>query len=137
MIARFDAVRLFIFVLILRTLQPYFTLWLSAQTLQCFLRACACHSTFAIYLALTRGGLSVLLWMWCCTKRYGLANNSVKKLSVTLWFYLQRHYKTFCCVCLYQSALCRQCVLVLYGLRACFKTIILLIWIKTHWPYKL
>jgi len=30
MVARFDAVRLFIFVLILWTLQPHFTLWLSA-----------------------------------------------------------------------------------------------------------
>jgi len=35
MVARFDAVRLFIFVLILWTLQLHFTLWLSARTLQC------------------------------------------------------------------------------------------------------
>jgi len=35
-VACFDAVRLFIFVLILWTLQSYFTLWLSARTLQCF-----------------------------------------------------------------------------------------------------
>jgi len=35
MVARFDAVRLFIFVLILWALQPHFTLRLSAQMLQC------------------------------------------------------------------------------------------------------
>jgi len=37
MVARFDAVRLFIpvFALILWTLQPHFTLWLSAGMLQC------------------------------------------------------------------------------------------------------
>ena len=37
MVRRFDAVRLFIsiFVLILWTLQPHFTLWLSAQRLHC------------------------------------------------------------------------------------------------------
>jgi len=52
MVARFDAVRLFIFVLILWTLQPHFTLWLSAvakkkqkKTLHCFFRAYACHNT--------------------------------------------------------------------------------------------
>jgi len=27
------------------------------------LRACACHNTFVLHLALTRVGLSVLLWM--------------------------------------------------------------------------
>jgi len=37
MVARFDAVRLFIrvFALILLTLQPHFTLWLSTRMLQC------------------------------------------------------------------------------------------------------
>jgi len=37
MFAYFDAVRLFIpvVVLILWTLQPHFTLWLSSRTLQC------------------------------------------------------------------------------------------------------
>jgi len=44
------------------TLQPRFTLRLSVRTLQC-LRACTCHSTFVLYLALTRVGLNVLLWM--------------------------------------------------------------------------
>jgi len=39
MVARFDAVRLFIFVLILLTLQPHFTLRLSARTLQCLFEA--------------------------------------------------------------------------------------------------
>jgi len=38
MVARFDEVRLFIvpiFLFILWTIQPYFTLWLSARRLQC------------------------------------------------------------------------------------------------------
>jgi len=37
MVARFDAVRLFILVvvLILWTLQPHFTFWLSARTWKC------------------------------------------------------------------------------------------------------
>jgi len=43
-------------------------------------------------------------------------NNSVRKVSVTLLFYLQTHYELFCCVCFYQSALCRLCVFVLYAL---------------------
>jgi len=30
---------------------------------------------------------------------------------------------TLCWVCFYHSAVCRQCVLVLYGPNACFKTI--------------
>jgi len=36
MVARFDAVRLFIFVLMLWTPQPHFTLWLSARAWQCY-----------------------------------------------------------------------------------------------------
>jgi len=71
------------------------------------LRVCACHNTSVLYLALTRVGLNVLLWMWCCTKCYGLVNNSVRKVSITLWFYLQTRYELFSCVCFYQSALCR------------------------------
>jgi len=51
-----------------------------------------------------------------CTKCYELANNCVCNLVVLS----QRHYKTLC-VCDYQSALWRQCVLVLYGLRVWFK----------------
>jgi len=38
---------------------------------------------------------------YCCTKCYGLANNSANKVSVTLWFCLQCRWKTFCCVCFY------------------------------------
>jgi len=45
--------------------------------------------------------------------RYGLANNRVRNVSVTLWFRLQPRCKTFCFVCFYQSALCKQCVFVL------------------------
>jgi len=48
MVARFVAVRLFIYVFILWTLTLHFTLWLSAQTLQCLLRAyhATTHSYF-------------------------------------------------------------------------------------------
>jgi len=35
MVVRFDAVRLFIFVLILWTLQSRYTLWLKTRTFQC------------------------------------------------------------------------------------------------------
>jgi len=51
MVACFDAVRLFIFFLILWTLRPRFTLWLSARTLQClFVWGCACHNAIVLYL---------------------------------------------------------------------------------------
>jgi len=49
-----------------------------------------------------------------CTKCYGLANNSVNKVSVTLWFCFQRCCKTFYFVGFYQPVLCRQYVLVLW-----------------------
>jgi len=39
---------------------------------------------------------------------------------VTLLFYLQTRYELFCCVCFYQSALGRLCVIVLYALSSCF-----------------
>jgi len=42
-------------------------------------------------------------------------NNSVRKVSVTLLFYLQTRYELFCCACFYQSALCRLCAFVLYS----------------------
>jgi len=45
----------------------------------------------------------------CCTKCYGLANSTAKKVSATLCFSLQRLCETFCCICFYQSALCTQC----------------------------
>jgi len=55
MVACFAAVRLFIFFLIPWTVQPHFTLWLSARTLQClFVWGCACHNAFVLYLGLTR-----------------------------------------------------------------------------------
>jgi len=60
--ACFDAVRLFIFVHILWTLQPHFMLWLSARTLQClFVWRCACHKAFVLYLDFTSSGISVPL----------------------------------------------------------------------------
>ena len=53
MVACFDAVRLSIFSLILWTLQPHFTLWLSARTLQCLIVwGCARHNAFVLYLGL-------------------------------------------------------------------------------------
>ena len=80
------------------------------------------HATILPYFTwpLTRVGLSVLLWMWCCTKWYGLVNSSARKVSVTLLFYLQTRYEMFCCVCFYQSALCRLCVFVLCALSRVF-----------------
>jgi len=49
MFACFDAVRLFIFFLILWTLQPHFVLWLSARTLQClFVWGCGCRNAFIL-----------------------------------------------------------------------------------------
>jgi len=55
MVACSDTVRLFILFLILWTLQPHFTLWLSARTLQClFVWGCVCHNAFVLYLGLTR-----------------------------------------------------------------------------------
>jgi len=54
MVAYFDVVRLFIFFLVLWTVQPHFTLWLSAWTLQCmFVWGCSCHNAFVLYLGLT------------------------------------------------------------------------------------
>jgi len=62
MVACFDAVRFFIFFLILWTLQPHFTLWPSARTLQClFVWGCACHNAFVLYMGLTSLGISVPL----------------------------------------------------------------------------
>ena len=62
MVACLDAVRLFIFFLILWTLQPHFTLWLSARTLQClFVWRSACHNAFVLDLGLTSLGISVPL----------------------------------------------------------------------------
>jgi len=46
---------------------------------------------------------------------YGLADSSVKNVSVTFWFCLQRYCKTFCFVCFYQAALCRQSLFVLWS----------------------
>jgi len=62
MVACFDAVRLLIFLLFLWTLQPHFTLWLSARTLQClFVWGCACQNAFVLYLGLTSLGIIVPL----------------------------------------------------------------------------
>jgi len=47
---------------------------------------------FRTLLALTRIGLSVLLWMQCFTKCYGLVNNSVKKVLAIMLFYLKTRY---------------------------------------------
>jgi len=61
-VACFDAVRLFIIFLILWTLQPHFTLWLSTRTLQClFVWGCTCHNAFVLCLGLTSFGISVPL----------------------------------------------------------------------------
>jgi len=63
MVVRFDAVTLFRFVLILLTLQLHLILRLSAQMLQCLFEGMSMRNTFILYLALTKVGLSALLWM--------------------------------------------------------------------------
>ena len=93
MVACFDAVGLFIFVHILWTPQPHFTLWLSARTLQClFVWGCACHNAFVLYLGLTSSGINaplcssvvpskqLVLRMGLLT--WGSASNAVTKRSV-------------------------------------------------------
>jgi len=95
MAACFDAVRLFIFFLILWTLQPHFTLWLSARTLQCFfVWGCACHNALVLYLGLTSLGISVSL----SSSVVPSEQSSVKNAPVNLRLGLQRRYKTFCSV---------------------------------------
>jgi len=47
-------------------------------------------------------------------------DHSVSKVSVTLLLYLQTRYEFVCCVCFYQSALCRLCVFVLCALSRVF-----------------
>ena len=94
-VACFDAVRLFIFVPILYTLQPHLTLWLSARTLQClFVWGCACHNVYALYLALTSLKNSVPLCKCSSVvpseqivlrmrvQTWGSASNAVTKRSV-------------------------------------------------------
>jgi len=56
----------------------YFATECSDVTVFICLRVCGCNNNFVLYVALTRVGLSVLLRMQCCTKCYGLENNSVK-----------------------------------------------------------
>jgi len=56
--------------------------------------------------------------MQCCTKCYGLANNSNKEASATLLFFLQPRYLIvllcqFVSTCIVQTV----CVFVLYGLH--------------------
>jgi len=56
MAARFDAVRLFIFVLIL-LIQPHSTLWLKGPPYRCYVWGrvyCASHNAFVLHLALAR-----------------------------------------------------------------------------------
>jgi len=86
------------------------------------------HNAFVLYLASTSLGSIRPTLQSCCTKCYGLANNSVrnvsvalwfsnavakrsvKQVSVTLWFSLQCRCKRFCSIRFYQPALCRKCV---------------------------
>ena len=96
MVACFAAAKLFIFFLILWTLQPHFTLWLSAQTLQCLLVwGCTWHNAFVVfvlYLGLTSFGISVPLCSSAVPSEqivlrmrletWGSASNAVTKRSV-------------------------------------------------------
>jgi len=55
--------------------------------------------------------VSVTLW-FCLQRR---CKTFFKTVSVTLWLYLQRRRKRFCFVCFCQPALWRQCLLVLWN----------------------
>ena len=91
---------LIVYVLILWTLQSHFTLWLSARTLMFLRLRRVIHNAFVLY----------------DFKCYWLVNSSGKNVSASLWFCLQClcNVVTFCFVCFYQPAMCRQCLLVLW-----------------------
>ena len=82
----------------------YFTTDCSDVTVFVRLRACVCHNAFVLHLAIYQGWTQCPTLQQSCTKFYGLANNSVKEVTVTLLFYLRTRYELFCCVCFYQSA---------------------------------
>jgi len=63
------------------------------------------HNAFIHYLALTSLGISVLLCSSVVPKWYGLANDSVKNVSVILGFCFQRRCKTFCCINVYNPVI--------------------------------
>ena len=106
------------------------------------LRMCAGHKPFVLHQALVRVGFYFLtcdfrvqLWMWCCTKCYDLANNFVEKVSVmwccTKCYRLANKYRYSCgpasnadakcsVTVIINQCLCKQCVLVLYGLHVWF-----------------
>jgi len=75
---------------ILWTLQSHFALWMSDRNLQYpfdwwrFMSQC-----FRILPRLDQFRNWRPTPQWCCNKCYVLANNSVKNVSVTLWFCLQ------------------------------------------------
>ena len=126
MVACFDAVRLFVFVLFLWTLQSHFTLWPSARTLQCLFEGVCMPQYFRTLPGLDLG------WTQCPTLEVALY--SVRKVSVSLMLYLQRRCKTFFCVRSYESSLCKLCMLALYALHVCFKTLKLKIcWNNVLW----
>jgi len=99
MIACFDAVRLFTFILILGTPQTHFTMRLSTQNLQCLFECVCMPQYFRTLPDLDQG------WTQCSTLDVVLyqvlrvSENSVKKVSVTLLFYLQLRYLFSSCVC--------------------------------------
>jgi len=87
LVARFDAVRLFVF-LILWTLQQQFTLQLSARTLQCLFEGVSIPQCFTLP-GLDQG------WTQCPALNvvlYQVVRVSVKKVSVTLLFYFKTCY---------------------------------------------
>ena len=70
--------------------------WVLGHCSVCSFEGVSCHNAFVLYLASTTLGISVLLCSSVVPKCYGLANNTVKNVSVTLWLGLQRRCKTFC-----------------------------------------
>jgi len=97
--ACFDAVRVFISILILWTLQSQFTLWLKARMFQCrFEDACRPQRTHTSP-GIGQGWTLFLNMQFLCPSLdvvfYQVLGVS-EQVSVILWSYHQRRYKTFC-----------------------------------------
>jgi len=78
------------------------------------LRACAGHNTFVLHQSLARVGFHFLNMLLSCPTLNVVLYQVLRvseQVSVILWSYHQRHYKTFCgCYYLsisYDSVLCR------------------------------
>jgi len=71
----------------------FVTEWVLEHCSVCLIDGVSCHNAFAFYLNSAGLGIGVLLCSSVAAKRYVLTNFSVKNVSVTLWFCLQRNCK--------------------------------------------